>query len=292
MPCPRCGGFFEILWQHIRWPEGQPEDAYCECPHCGDPIDERFKAEMIEAGEWRVTRPEIKGHAGFRINALISLFANARWSILAEEYLKARRAGPMELQVFANTVEGRVWKQSVDSIDEASLLKKAEHFGLENIPVEVLAITAGVDTQNDRLEVSFWGWALDGTGFALGHTQIWGSTLEPSTWAELDEALQTTWLHPNGWQVGVDAAAIDSGGTGSGAESRTQQVYDFCAPLHGRRIFAIKGMAGARVEWQRSKKKDLRVRLYLVGVDPLKTEVMERLAALAFLDEAGAPSEG
>ena len=292
VPCPHCGSFFEILWPHIRWPEGQPEDAYCECPHCGERIEERFKAEMIEGGRWRITRPEVKGHAGFRINALVSLFANARWSILAQEYLKARRAGPMELQVFANTVEGRVWKQSIDSIDEASLLKKAEHFGMVHaFPVEVLAITAGIDTQNDRLEVSFWGWAIDGTGFALGHTQIWGSTLEQATWDELDVALDTTWQHPRGWAIGVDAAAIDSGGTGSGAESRTQQVYDYCAPRYGRRILAVKGVGGARVEWERSKKKDLRCRLQLIGVDPIKTEIMERLAALPWLDEAGSPSK-
>ena len=291
VPCPHCGGFFEILWPHIRWPEGQPKDAYCECPHCREQIAEHFKAEMIEAGHWRITRPEVQGHAGFRINALVSLFANARWGVLAEEYLKARRAGPMELQVFANTVEGRVWKQSVDSIDEASLLKKAEAFSLDSIPVEVLAITAGVDTQHDRLEVSFWGWAMDGTGFALGHTQIWGSTLEQATWDELDATLETTWRHPNGWVIGIDATAIDSGGTGSGAESRTQQVYDFCGPRYARRIYAVKGVGGARIEWERSKKKDLRVRLHLVGVDPLKTEIMERLAALPWVDEAGAPSK-
>ena len=291
VPCMRCGALFEILWRHIQWPQGQPEKAICECPHCARANEERFKAEMIEAGDWRITRPEIRGHAGFRINAMVSLFANANWGILAAEYLKARRAGPMELQVFRNTIEGDVWKTSVDAIDEATLLKRAEHFGLEQLPVEVLTITAGVDTQNDRLEVSFWGWSIDGTGFALGHTQIWGSTLEQSTWDELDAALATRWLHPNGWEIGVDAAAIDSGGTGSGAESRTQQVYDFCATRYGRRIVAVKGVGGARIEWERSKKKDLRVRLHLVGTDPLKTEIMERLAALPWLDEAGAPSK-
>ena len=287
--CPLCGSFFEILWPNIQWPHGQPDKAVCECPHCSRGIEERFKAEMIEVGDWRRTRPEIVGHAGFRINAMVSLFANARWGILAEEWLKARRAGPMEMQVFVNTVEGRVWKQSMDAIDESSLLKRAESFGLERLPAEVLAITAGVDTQGDRLEVSFWGWSADGTAFALGHTQIWGSTLEQATWDELEATLSTTWKHPNGWDIGVDAAAVDSGGTGSGAESRTQQVYDWCGPRYGRRIFAIKGVGGARIEWERSKKKDLRIRLFLVGIDPLKTEITERLAAFAFQDATGAP---
>jgi phage terminase large subunit GpA-like protein len=288
VPCPHCGGFFEILWQHIRWPEGRPDEACCHCPHCDTPIEERCKPAMIAAGDWRVTRPEVVGHAGFRINALVSLFSNARWPVLAAEYLKAKRAGPADLQVFANTVEGRVWKQSIDSIDEAALRARADVFSLDRMPTEVLALTAGVDTQNDRLEVSIWGWS-ETTPFALGHFQIWGSTLEEATWDRLDALLRRSWPHPNGSPLAIDAVAIDSGGTGQGAESRTQQVYDFCAPRAGRRIYPIKGMTGPRVPWQRSKSKTLRVKLALVGVDPLKTEIMERLAALPFLDAKGEP---
>jgi phage terminase large subunit GpA-like protein len=290
VPCRQCGEFFEILWHHIQWPEGRPEEAACICPQCGGVNEERFKAEMIEEGDWRITKPEVKDHAGFRINAMVSLFANARWGLLAAEYLKAKKSGPSDHMVFVNTVEGRVWKQSLDSVDEKTLQAKTEFFDLEHIPPEVLGITFGVDTQNDRLEVTIVGWS-ETTAFVLAHIVIRGSTLEPTTWAELDALLATKWRHPNGWMLSVDACAIDSGGTGTGAESRTQQVYDFCASRYHRRIYAIKGVPGPRLIWERSKKKDLRVHLVIVGVDPLKTEVLERLASFPFLDEKQEPSK-
>ena len=67
-PCPRCGAFFEIMWEHIVWPEGEPEKAEVECPHCHGRVSEREKPAMVLAGQWRVTKPEVKGHAGFRLN--------------------------------------------------------------------------------------------------------------------------------------------------------------------------------------------------------------------------------
>ena len=38
----------------------------------------------------RATRPEICGHAGFRLNALVSLLANASWAKLAAEFIAAK----------------------------------------------------------------------------------------------------------------------------------------------------------------------------------------------------------
>jgi phage terminase large subunit GpA-like protein len=288
LPCPKCGTFKELLWPDIRWPEGEPEKAQFYCGSCDDMVDERHKVMMVAEGEWRATKPHIKDHAGFRINALVSLFANARWGLLAAEWLKAKRAGPTEQQVFVNTVEGRVWKQTLDSIDEAALIAKAEDFSFQAIPEEVLAITAGCDVQHDRIEITIVGWS-ETTPFFLDHQVIWGSTLAEETWAELDAFLQTKWKHPKGWNLSVDAAAIDSGGTGSGSESRTQQVYNFCAPRLTRRIYAIKGRAGNHRVWEPSKKRDLGLRLFMVAVDQVKSELMERFATGSFLNASADP---
>ena len=64
VPCPECGDFTEIQWQHITWPEGQPGEAAYACPHCGAVVPERHKGAMVAAGRWRATRPEVEGHAG------------------------------------------------------------------------------------------------------------------------------------------------------------------------------------------------------------------------------------
>src|SRR5829696_1751402 len=56
VPCPACGGFSEIAWQHIEWEPERPETAAFRCPHCEALIGEKHKPIMVEAGTWRVTR--------------------------------------------------------------------------------------------------------------------------------------------------------------------------------------------------------------------------------------------
>jgi len=63
---------------------------------------------MVTAGRWRATRPDVRGHAGFRINALVSLLANASWAKLAAEFIAAKD-DPAELQVFGNTGLAQGW---------------------------------------------------------------------------------------------------------------------------------------------------------------------------------------
>jgi phage terminase large subunit GpA-like protein len=99
VPCPACGAFTEILWQHIEWPPGEPSHAACRCPHCEELISEEHKLAMIEAGRWTITAPDVQGHAGFRLNSLTSPLANASWGILAAEFLDAKD-DPAKLQPF------------------------------------------------------------------------------------------------------------------------------------------------------------------------------------------------
>jgi phage terminase large subunit GpA-like protein len=282
VPCPHCGKRFEMLWPHITWPAGEPEKAVCVCPNCSKAIDESRKTEMVWNGGCRATRPEVRGHAGFRFNALISLLPNARWGQLATEFVNATRGGPAELQPFVNTVLGQVWKQSIDDLDEESLAKHGEPFGLlvseargVVIPQEVLAITAGVDTQPDRYEASIWGFS-ETQAFCLGHFVIQGVPGNPETDAALDALLASKWKHPNGWTIGIDGTAIDSAGL------NTPAVYDFCAPRLSRRIFPIVGRNGTRRLWEISKQRKADVRLCIVGVDQGKADILQRLSLKGF----------
>ena len=284
VPCPHCEVPFEILWEHISWPQGRPDRAVCNCPSCGAEIEERHKPAMEAAGEWRATRPEVAGHAGFRCNALISLFANASWGMLAAEYELALKNGPAELQVFYNTVLGKVWSSSINYVGEEQVMARAENFGLffdvkadkwnEGIPQEVIYLTVGVDVQVDRLECTIIGWSEKNRWF-LGHHVIWGPTNLDSTWDELDAFLSTRWQHPFGGMIGIEAAAIDAGDG-----NRTQFVYDFCATRLDRKIVAIKGVSGSRpvIEVSRSKHKRMKgATFFRVGVDQVKTDIMVSL---------------
>jgi phage terminase large subunit GpA-like protein len=269
IPCPECGSLTELLWQHIEWEPDRPETAAFRCPHCNGLIQESHKAAMVAKGDWRITAPHVKGHAGFRINALVSNLANATWGKLATEFLKAK-SDPAELQTFVNTLLGQGWREASEEIDETGLLARVEAFGLGNIPADVLVVTAGVDVQHDRLEITYLGFSRTEI-FVLAHCIIWGSPSDETTWQELDDALRTTWKHPKGGTLKVDAAIVDSG-DGQTVDS----VYGFTKHRFNRRIVSGKGMAGNRQALTRSSAKG--VPLFLVGVDGLKAQLLTRLA--------------
>ena len=133
-------------------------------------------------------------------------------------------------------------------------------------------MTVGADCQDDRIEVSVLGHARDGAVLVLAHTTIWGSPLDDDTWAEVDKLLRQRWRHPLGGQLKVDAAVIDAGDGG-----HFDAVMAFCGARMSRRVLAGKGAAGfARPSIQPSKTK--RGRLFIIGVDVMKTQIINRLA--------------
>lgn len=272
VPCPECGAFAQIEWDDIVWDEGLPETARWKCPHCREEIEERHKPAMVEQGQWRATRPEITGHAGFHLNALVSLHTNASWPQLAREFLAAKK-DPTTLQTFVNTILARGWSNAGGELDNEELENRAESFGLESIPEEVLLVTAGVDVQHDRLEATIIGYGADETAFVLGHVVIWGEWDNERTWAELDDLLKTRFAHPLGGELEIEAVVIDAG---DGVTMET--VMAFCGPRQRRRFMAGKGAAGSRryIEPSRSRKAQT-ARLWIVGVDSIKTAIMARL---------------
>lgn len=268
VPCPECGHWHEIAWADIQWPEGQPERAHYVCPECGSVVEERHKAAMVEGGRWRATAPHVRGHAGFRLNALVSTLANASWGKLAAEFVEAKKS-PDTLQVFVNTILAQGWREAAEEIDEAALAARAEPFGLDAMPPDVLVITAGVDVQRDRLEIVFLGWSRDEV-FILGQSVIYGDPMADDVWSELDDALRTIWKHPNGGILRVDAAGVDAG------DGETMdRVVAFTRARMARRIYALKGATGNRPSIKASDTKG--AKLFIVGVDGLKGQLASRL---------------
>ncbi len=273
-PCPACDEFQEVAWKDIRWPEGRPEAAHWVCPSCGGVIEESGKAAFVMAGRWRATAPEIRGHHGYRLNCLVSLSPNAAWGRLAAEFLEAKRGGPHTLKAWTTTILAEPWRAEGETLDEAALLSRREPFDLEDIPAEVLSLTVGIDTGGDRVELATVGWTRDDTAIVLGHEIIWGSPLDNETWEDVDSLLKRRFPHKGGGQLHYDAVIVDSGGE----DGATDKVYQFCKARVGRRVFAGKGASGfQRPAVELSTKRD--VRLQIVGVDGLKSQILTRLQA-------------
>lgn len=272
VPCPECGTMSEIQWGQIIWDEDAPETARWRCPHCEAEVDERHKRGMVEQGRWRATRPEVQGHAGFRLSALISLHVNASWGKLAAEFIAAKD-DPATLQTFINTILGQGWRAEGDELDEADMQARAEPIGLDTVPEEVLALTVGCDVQHDRLELTYIGWTEAGQMLILAHRVIWGAWDGDGTWRELDQMLAERFPHVLGGKIGIDAAAVDAGdGT------TMNRVTEFCRARTRRKIVAIKGASGfARPMIAKAgSTTKTGARLWIVGTDTTKQTLFAR----------------
>lgn len=267
--CPSCGDFSEVQWKDIDWDEDDPDSARWLCPKNGCVVEERHKAKMVAEGRWRATAPEVRGHAGFRINALISPHHNARWSKLVTEHLAAKT--PDTRQVFVNTVLGEPWRTEGEDLDEHALFSLREPFSLAALPPEVLFITVGVDCQDDRLEAVIMGHGRSDV-FVLEHRVFWGPIDGDLVWQDLDAMLRETWTHPHGGTLKVDGCVIDSGDGG-----HTDTVHAFTGPRFGRRIVSGKGVGGfSRTFLEKSSGRGQN--LWLVGSDAVKAQIFTRLA--------------
>jgi len=268
--CPHCHEFSEVRWADIRWTDGDPESAYWACPVHGCIVEERHKPAMVAQGRWRATKPEVRGHAGFKINALISPHHNARWSKLVAEFLVAKQR-PETLQTFTNLTLGEPWRTEGEDIDEHALFERRQTFSLSEIPEDVLLITVGVDCQDDRLEAVVLGHGRNDL-YVLSHRVFWGAIDGSAVWEELDGLLREQWSHPNGGTLRVDAAVVDSGDGG-----HSDIVKKFTGPRFGRRVVAGKGVAGfSRQFLLKSGSKGQN--LWLVGVDAVKSQLFARVA--------------
>jgi phage terminase large subunit GpA-like protein len=274
-PCPSCGAFTEILWPMIEWTKDEagnhlPETAAFRCPECKELISEDFKYQMVHAGVWRKTHPEVVGHAGFRINALVSLLENMSWAALAQRWLDSKGDSEMR-QSFVNTVLAETW-QPQSEVNVNAIASRGERFDLVNLPPEVLAITAGVDVQDDRLEICFTGWSKDGTCFVLHHEVIQGSFTDRDTWRRLDEFVMRQYQHPLGGKMPIDAMVVDCSDG-----DHTPYVLNYSKSRRSRRVFAGKGMWGSRVPFAMSKNKSSDDKFAIIGVDPIKSQIFEML---------------
>lgn len=277
VPCLHCGEHQVLKWAQVQWPKNEPRRAEYACEHCGALLNDGQRVAMIRRGEWRATAP-FNGRAGFHLSELYS-----PWSALgamAQAFVEAKRS-PETLKTWINTSLGETWEDSGEGVDDTGLLSRREEYAAE-VPGDAVLLTAGVDVQTDRLEVEVVGWGEGEESWSVDYLVIHGDPARGETWAALDEALGRTYHHESGTALHVTAAGIDSGG------AHTQIVYDYCRRRTARRVFALKGIAGAgRPVVTLSRKSqgggNRKVDLYMVGVDDAKGTIYSRLK----IDEPG-----
>lgn len=263
VPCPTCGFMQSLKWSGVKWERGHPRDAWYECEDCSAKIPHHEKLTMLAAGQWRPTATCAPNAIGFHLSALYSPWAS--WGDIAEEFVQAGR-DPALLKPFVNTNLAETWEDSGgEAIDADGIMARREEWGA-GLPAEVGVITAGVDVQDDRIEVEIVGWGRDEESWSLDYRVIHGDPNTSLPWTILDELLQAS-------PFKVDAACVDTGG------HHTLAAYRFCGERAKRRVWAIRGASGKRPVWppRASKANKGRVNLFTIGVDTAKETIYGRL---------------
>ncbi len=246
VPCPHCGGLQWLKFERLRWEKGRPETARYICEHCEEPIEERFKTQMMaeENGAcWQATadeetrkKAEAAGIVGFHINGLYSPLGWLSWAEIARKWEEAK-GNDSALKTLKNTILGETWAESGEAPDWQRLYERRERWAAGTVPERGLFLTAGVDVQKDRIEVDVWAWGRGLESWLVDHVVIDGGPADPGAWAELSALLGRTWPHENGAQMQIGKLAIDTG-------YESAAVYSWARQQTGAQVAPVKGVEG------------------------------------------------
>ena len=264
VPCPICGVEHPLTWggpkaaAGMKWVRGQPETVRHVCPHCLGSIRQ---ADYLPGG-WPLEGTWVCARTGLRYGAdrvwrdahgaetkpprhvgmhVWSAYSPQRsWESIVREFehayseLKAGKSEPM--QVFRNETLGETWELSTEAADEHELEARAEEYALGTVPRGALVLVAGVDVQSNRFELVVWGVGRGEEMWVVDYQVLEANPADPRDWDKIDAFLLNRYRQvQHGGQLGIEAAAIDTGG------HFTHDVYNFARLRAHRRVYAIAG---------------------------------------------------
>lgn len=234
VPCPHCRETQPLEWSGLHWGPGGA-GAHYVCRECGAVIPEHHKPAMLAAGRWVPAVPEAKMR-GYHINCLYYSFGlGPRWQELAALWLDVQ-ADPARLKTFVNDRLAEPWEDpAMRAVKHNMVADRAEAYPLRTAPPGVLVVTAGVDTQDNRLAVHLVGWGAGMAAWALDYVELLGDPADDAVWAALTELLNAPITAANGRFLRVSGCAIDAGG------HRTEAVKNFVRQRRVPRPLCIFG---------------------------------------------------
>lgn len=285
VPCPHCEHMHPLTWEGFHWsvgPDGRVTRAWCTCPECGADIEEHHKDRMVDAGHWVARYPD-RSIRGYRANFLYYRFAlGPRWAEMAQVWVDAQ-GDIAAIKTFVNDRRAEAWEDpAMRSVRQNAIAERAEPYAVRCAPRGVLVITAGVDTQDNRLAVQIVGWGRGMAFWVIDYVELMGDPADDAVWVTLTELLNRPIAHDSGATLRVEAVAIDMQG------HRTEAVKHFARQKLTRRPMAIYGAKHnnapvlgkgklSDVDWRgRSDKRG--VMTYQVGTVGIKHWLFGRLS--------------
>jgi phage terminase large subunit GpA-like protein len=220
VPCPDCGHRQPLEWSGLQW---TPDASACwyACRECGMVIEEHQKDGLIDAGAWVAENPgaTIRGYAANGLYYKIG--RGPRWLDLVKEWIRAQN-DPAKLKTFINDRLAEAWEDpAMRAVKHNVIADRVEPVPLRPLPAWVLAATAGVDTQDNRLAVQIVGWGRGLSCWPIDYVELPGDPNDDAVWVALTELLSRPIEHSLGGKLRVEASLQDAAG------HRTEAVKAF-----------------------------------------------------------------
>lgn len=275
LPCPVCGEYQPLDFEQIKYLD--LEEPELECKFCGHSSQEKeWKSKRQLNGKWIAKFPVEKEHRGFHLNALASPWVT--WKEIVKEFLEVKD-DDFQYRTFMNTVLGKTFSVNLEAaMDYEAIYETREDYGAE-LHDDVVILTAGVDVQDNRLEVEVVGWGYEYESYGIMYRDFPGDPGKEEVWQQLDTFLKKKFYFKNKKYLTIAATLIDSGGHHTGS------VYKYVYKKEKRGIYAIKGQGAWGVNilngFRKTTKKGApQINLLSLGVNALKDLTYSRLSIL------------
>ncbi len=312
--CKHCGAEHPLMWggkdkaHGFKWERGNSNSVRHVCPHCLESITQAdyMPGGIPVGGVWvcertgkrygidRVWRDNMgmpcRPPRSLGVHVWTAYSPQRSWPDIVQEFESALKAlekgdvGPMQL--FVNETLGETWELAGERTDEHALQARAEEYKLCTVPRGALILTAGVDVQRNRWEITVYGWGRGLESWVVDVTVIEGNPAVDEEWSTVTDYLQRRYpQEAGGLTMGISATSIDS-------SDQTQAVYNWVSKNQHiiKNLRAIKGdgndgiaivgpSSQQEINW-RGRKVLRGIKLWRVGVDAAKDLLLGQLSIL------------
>lgn len=292
VPCPHCGEAQYLKFGDdatpfgLKWEKGKPETVYYLCEHNGcvirqselDQTDGRWICDntgmwtrdgltFYSAGDEEIPPRSISYH----IWTAYSPFTT--WVQIVYDWLDALK-DPNGVKTFINTTLGEPYEEAVaEKLSFELLLEKVCHYDAQ-VPLRVVYLTAGIDSQKNRYEIYVWGWAPGEEAFLIDKQIIMGRPEDEDTLKRVDAVIRKKYRHADGTEISISRVCWDTGGIDQDIvyqRSRKHGTF-FVLPIKGASVY------GKPVITMPKKRNQRGVFLCEVGSDTVKEMLYARFA--------------
>lgn len=293
VPCPHCGEAQYLKFGDdattfgLKWEKGKPETVYYLCEHNGcairqselDQTDGRWICDntgmwtrdgltFYSTGDEEIPPPR---SISYHIWTAYSPFTT--WVQIVYDWLDALK-DPNGVKTFINTTLGEPYEEAVaEKLSFELLLEKVCHYDAQ-VPLRVVYLTAGIDSQKNRYEIYVWGWAPGEEAFLIDKQIIMGRPEDEDTLKRVDAVIRKKYRHADGTEISISRVCWDTGGIDQDIvyqRSRKHGTF-FVLPIKGASVY------GKPVITMPKKRNQRGVFLCEVGSDTVKEMLYARFA--------------